>query len=96
VIEKTLRIIADGVVMKHARDQWVRGNYNGYLYAAKVYNEPSQFGINEGRVSKFYCSYDGEEVMCYDREWASKPKTTDQYNALVSIVDALEKSERWY
>ena len=31
---------------------WVEGKYKDHVFLAKVYSEPSEFGINDGHVSK--------------------------------------------
>ena len=38
-------------------------------YWAKVYDEGSEYGINEGRISKLRITIDGETVVNYDRGW---------------------------
>jgi len=35
---------------------WVTGKFKNHFFQAKVYAEPSGFGINEGRVSKLAIS----------------------------------------
>lgn len=48
---------------------------NGINYKCEVkhYEEPSQFGINCGKISKLFIK-DGFKVICgYDREWFRKP-----------------------
>lgn len=43
-------------------------------YWVKVYDEPSQFGINGGRISKLTLKgEDGTELANYDRGWDIKP-----------------------
>lgn len=47
---------------------WVIGTYKGFRFNAKVYEEASVFGINEGCVSKLWMASDkGETVFNYDR-----------------------------
>lgn len=43
------------------------GKYIAVHYTAKVYDEPSDFGINEGRISKLELRQDGRIVYNYDR-----------------------------
>lgn len=40
---------------------WVSGLVLGCFFMAKIYDEPSQFGINEGRISKL--------AICNDSKW---------------------------
>ena len=46
---------------------WSKGEINGYKYEVKHYEEGSQYGINEGRVSKLSIRKDGKWVYNYDR-----------------------------
>lgn len=39
------------------------------FYTAKVYDEPSRFGINKGRISKLHCGINGTEILSYERGW---------------------------
>ena len=64
----------------------------------KVFNEPSDYGIGFGRISKM-CIHNaskGENIsfydsceMNYDRGWDIKPKTKDAYENCKLIVEAL-------
>lgn len=58
-----------------------------YRYQAKVYDEPSQFGICEGRISKCCISRDGEWVANYDRGWDMKP-VDKAVEAVLEIIKA--------
>ena len=51
------------------------GSY-AFDFEAKVFEEGSQFGINEGRVSKLCISEQNENVclVSYDRGWDLKPQ----------------------
>jgi hypothetical protein len=48
---------------------WREGTINGYKYWAKVYDEGSIYGINEGRISKLTIRKVGEtrDLYNYDR-----------------------------
>lgn len=46
---------------------WKTGKYKGYWWEAKVYDEGSRFGINNGRVSKLQIRKDKEIIYNYDR-----------------------------
>lgn len=66
---------------------WEKGKANGYTYSAKVYAEPSHFGINNGRVSKLSIrNADGEQVANYDRGWDGIPATDEAKHALKIIL----------
>lgn len=45
-----------------------------YHYWAKVYDEGSEWGINEGRISKLMIKQDSKIVCNYDRGWDVEPK----------------------
>jgi hypothetical protein len=49
------------------QDNWVQGCVDGYLYYAKVYAEPSEYGINGGRVSKLQVTKNGDVIFNFDR-----------------------------
>lgn len=63
---------------------WEKGKFNisGYggkllrcEFQAKVYEEPSEYGIDAGRVSKLAIRIDGKVVCNYDRGWDMEPQT---------------------
>lgn len=45
------------------------GGYKVVRYWIKVYEEGSQFGINNGKISKLMLKLDGEIIANYDRGW---------------------------
>lgn len=51
--------------------------YIAVHYSIKVYDEPSKFGINQGRISKLELKQDGEIVANYDRGWDIYPTTQE-------------------
>ena len=44
-------------------------------YWVKHYEEGSEFGINEGRISKLDCRADGEMILHYERGGDIEPQT---------------------
>ena len=46
---------------------WSKGEINGYRYEVKHYEAGSQYGIEEGRVSKLSIRKNGKWVYNYDR-----------------------------
>ena len=46
-------------------------------YWAKVYDEPSCYGIDEGRISKLTIKINGKTVVNYDRGWDIEPDEND-------------------
>jgi len=67
------------------------GNYKGYDWGAKVYEEPSDHGIDNGRISKLTVKKDGNIVAHYEREWDVKPDAKDQ-KTINDIIEGLESS----
>lgn len=53
---------------------------------AKVYDEGSEYGINEGRISKLTVEIDGVKVINYDRGWDIEP---DEDNEAAQIALAI-------
>lgn len=70
---------------------WITGNYKGYEYQAKVYPEPSEYGIDfgeedDGRISKLDVSKNGRVVCCYDRGWVKLPIEDNDLDAVSEII----------
>jgi len=58
----------------------------GYRYLMKVYDEPSRYGIDGGRISKLTITRYGETVCNYDREWDREPVDEDTAKALAILL----------
>lgn len=70
----------------------IRGNYKGYKYEAKVYPEPSDYGIDlgkegDGRISKLEVRKNGKVVARYDRGWDIIPIEDNDLDAVGVIID---------
>ena len=63
-------------------------NYNGraYCYSVKHFDEPSEFGYNEGRASKIWIERDGRTVFNYDRGMDIKAADRDTKAVLEMIL----------
>ena len=57
-----------------------------FHYWMKVYEDPSQYGINGGKVSKLMLKRDGEIVCNYDRGWDIEPADPDTQLALEILL----------
>ena len=68
------------------REGEIKIGKSSYRYCAKVYDEGSEWGINEGRVSKLWISKDGKTVCNYDRGWDIKPADPDTELALEILL----------
>lgn len=69
---------------------WKEGSlkvYNSiFHYWIKVYDEPSHFGIDGGKVSKLTLKRDGKIVCNYDRGWDIKPSDPNTQLALEILL----------
>ena len=72
-------------------NEWTlfQATVNGKKYQGSMvyFDEPSKFGIRNGRISKL-CFYDPEhtESVGYDRGWDVRPKTPEAKAVLAAIV----------
>lgn len=70
------------------REGCIRINNRIYRFWVKHYEEPSSFGINEGRISKLTIKRDGVEVCNYDRGWDIKPADDETECALAILLES--------
>lgn len=56
-------------------------------YILKVYDEPSKFGINHGRISKLQLKQNGKIVANYDRGWDIYPATEEAEISLCILLN---------
>ena len=68
----------DETILTHgqrADDNWTRGTatINGVIYDFQIkhFDEPSEYGIDSGRISKLWMRRrgDAQAVLAYDRGW---------------------------
>lgn len=71
--------------------KWIKGQINDYEYEAKVFEEGSKYGINEGNISKLCIKKDNEYIANYDRGWDIEPITDEHKHILNQVVDRLEE-----
>jgi len=73
-------------------DNWVQGECGGFSFDAKLYNNPSRFGIDGGRISKLCIQNQYGMMANWDRGWDIEPSEEfmEEYEA---IVDLLENSD---
>ena len=57
-----------------------------FQWEAKVFENPSRFGINSGRVSKLSLRRGEKFVVNYDRGWDVKPRTIAARRAVNQIL----------
>ena len=68
------------------REGEIKIGKSSYRYCAKVYDEGSEWGINEGRVSKLWISKDGKTVCNYDRGWDIEPAEDDEATQIAYCI----------
>ena len=70
------------------------GSYN-YEFCAKVYDLPSKYGINEGRISKLNVKdvNTNTEVIGYDRGWYLEPHCPQECAALNALLEIFSVSK---
>jgi len=61
-------------------------NTSWFHYQLKVYDKPSRFGIECGRISKLTLKRKGTIVCNYDREWDIQPVDEDTEMALQILL----------
>lgn len=54
----------------------------------KVFEEPSEYGINQGRISKLTLKNNNKVIANYDRGWDMMPTSKLANEALEMILDA--------
>lgn len=71
---------------------WISGKIDGmpgYTFKAKLYDQPSKFGIDGGKISRLQVRKDGEQTLSYDRGWDQRPTTSEGREALRRIRTGL-------
>jgi len=53
------------------------GNGTVYTFCAKVFEEGSDYGINNGKISKLEIRRENKTVVNYDRGWDVRPKDAE-------------------
>jgi len=85
---------------RQTREDWIDGTIDGLRFQAKVYDEGSEFGINEGRVSKLWVRDEAlrQTILNYERGWDIKPTKAAErrlLEALLEYLEALPTIETW-
>lgn len=57
-------------------------------YSIKVFEEPSRYGINQGKISKLTLKNNNKIIANYDRGWDIMPTSELASEALEMILDA--------
>lgn len=78
------------ITMTVRNDGHVKGTANGFDFTALVFAEPSEFGINQGRVSKLFLHRDNVPAVVYDRKWEKEAETNQTFGTYLKVLSALE------
>ena len=82
--------MAASITMKVRKDGWVSGSTNGFDFTALVYSEASEYGINNGRISKLTLTQDKETAVKFDRKWEKEAETKAAFTTYLKVVTALD------
>ena len=82
------------VKSKHLGGNWYSGECGDYTFQAKAFVEPSDYGIDCGKVSKLHIQKDDEWRVNYDRGWEIIPRPED-YEAYDAIMEHLNNRPLW-
>ena len=84
-------------------ENWVAGKVGNYSFSAKLFDEGSDYGIKNGRVSKLAIWDEVERkkwsdffkscIINYDRGWDIKPKkeTRPYFNSVMELLENAPK-----
>jgi hypothetical protein len=96
--------------LRNGNDLWVEGAVRDLAggkvirercwFQAKVFNEGSEYGIDQGRVSKLLVRRkmpDGHniDIINYDRDWDIRPEDDDANLLLNIVLHALENMDKY-
>jgi len=85
-------------------NNWVSGTIGEWTFSSKLFDEPSTFGINDGRVSKLSIYNDklrlekqdffASAIVNYDRGWDIEPKEEHLpvFNAVMELLENAPKT----
>lgn len=79
------------------KDFYIHGTINsmdGYRFTAKVYDLPSHFGIDGGKISKLQINHGDRIAAQYDRGWDIEPQTAQDREALQKIRTVFDPPDR--
>lgn len=59
----------------------------GYKVCAKIYDEPSVYGIYGGRISKLSIWKKGREILSYERGWDFSELSEATVKKIVNVLE---------
>jgi len=66
---------------------WGIGELDGYEFYVKHFENGSEYGINEGKISKLEIRKDGRTVANYDRGWDMEPQDAATQKVYEKILE---------
>jgi len=82
------RLWKEGTIGIPEKGKGLTGKATICHYWVKRYDEPSEYGIDEGRISKLEIMIHGKTVCNYDRGWDVKPTCKEAEIALSILLNA--------
>ena len=83
---------------QRSRRNWIQGVSGKYSVSAKVFPEPSGYGIQndvaDGHISKIEIKEDGDRVFSYDRQLNFNYMDSDELNRILQQVEGFAKTSR--
>lgn len=87
------------IVVLRIIHSWLIGTIDGMKFEAKVCDNRSEFGIDEGRVIKLviYRNKPDKAIAVYERGWAKYPKPEDEeiLDSLLEYCTKLPAAHEW-
>jgi len=82
------------IIKKHDSHGWVTVEINGFIATAKVFDEGSVYGIDEGRISKLSISSKvDKQVYNYDRGLEFSNIDSENLDLIIAELNTLPTSE---
>ena len=87
------------IVITRIIRNWIIGTIDGIEFEAKVYDIPSEFGIDDGKVCKLdvYRDRDNGEIIAYERGWEKYPAAEheDLLDSILEYCKKLPLADNW-
>ena len=89
----------DSLFVTMISHNWIVGTIEDMSFEAKVYDVPSLFGIDYGRVVKLtvYAKRLDQEIIVYERGWEKYPTKNheDILDAILKYCQNLPPADKW-
>lgn len=78
------------IKIAHTEGNWQFGTIGGIKFYVQVFDEPSSYDINDGRISRLWI--DG--MANYDRSWDKMPTTTKAEQRVKELFEYFDKPQQ--